>query len=371
MFNRYYSPSLDHSTLDHHNIRPKVGVLLVNLGSPSQPTSTALRPYLRQFLSDPRVIEVNPWKWFFILRLFILTFRPGRSAKLYRNIWQEQGSPLIQHSLAQASALQSVLSDACQDRVLVRAAMRIGKPSMSEVMEQMAQAGVTRLLVIPMFPQYSGTTTGSVFDELASILQKWRWVPELRFLNSYHDSAAYIEALAESVESYWNTNGIPDRLLLSFHGIPVRYFMNGDPYFCYCQKTARLLKTRLANWRIPVQVSFQSLFGKEPWLKPYTDEVLVSLAKTEDTSVDVMCPGFSADCLETIDEISREARETFIEAGGKNFRYIPCLNARQSFIEALKTLVLDNTKGWFDEVDLADPELVKEMEKEFSSLCRK
>jgi len=329
-----------------HRSQPRVGVLLVNLGTPDAPTKEALRPYLKDFLSDPRVIEIPAWKWKPILNLFILPFRPKRSAALYQKVWTPEGSPLLLYTLKQKEALQKLLDSRIPGGFIVDAGMRIGNPNISVVLDRMRKANVQRLLVIPMFPQYSGTTSGSVFDGIADVFKSWRWIPELRIVGSYHDNEKYIDALAQSVRERWSKEGKPQKLLLSFHGIPLRYFENGDPYFCHCHKTARLLAEKLQLNQEEYVVSFQSLFGREEWLRPYTNETLAKLAKAGVKNIDVICPGFSADCLETIEEIEEENKEVFLHNGGERFRYIEALNDRPEHIEMLADLVHLHTQGW-------------------------
>lgn len=336
---------LGNSSFQHHQT-PSTGVLLVNLGTPQAPTARALRPYLREFLSDPRVIEKPRLLWWFILNLFILPRRPKRSAELYKKVWTKEGSPLYSHSKKQAELLQQRMSETCGSPVHVELAMRYGSPSVHGALNLLREKGVTKLLVIPLYPQYSATTTGSTFDAVAEALKQWRWVPELRFINHYHDDPGYIAALAESVEELWDREGEPEKLLMSFHGIPKRYFQGGDPYFCHCQKTGRLLAERLRLEKDRYEVSFQSLFGKEEWIRPYTDETLKNWGKTGIKKVDVICPGFAADCLETLEEIEGENRHYFLEAGGTQYRYIPALNSRPDFMDALTNIVTRNLFDW-------------------------
>lgn len=340
-YNQYHGQtSFDHSAPQ------RIGVLLVNLGTPEAPTKKALYPYLKDFLADPRVIEVSPLVWKVILNLFILPFRPKRSAELYKNVWTEHGSPLLLYTESQAKLLQQELQRRLGDGVVCHFAMRIGSPSIEHGLLELERQGVTRLLVVPMFPQYSGTTTGSVFDGVTQELQRWRWIPEFRMMTHYHDDPGYIRALANSVREVWKRDGEAEKLLISFHGIPKRYFLSGDPYFCECQKTARLLTEELGLGKERFIVSFQSLFGKEEWLRPYTEETVIALAKSGVKSLDVICPGFSVDCLETIDEINREIRHVYEEHGGGNFRYIPCLNDRADFIESLAGVCERQLQGW-------------------------
>jgi ferrochelatase len=329
-----------------HAASGRVGILLCNLGTPSAPTPKALRRYLAEFLSDPRLIELPRWLWLTILHGIILNIRPRRSAHAYAKIWTDQGSPLLVLSRAQEQAVRAQLQRQFGDRVTVALAMRYGEPSVAEGLEQLRAAGARRVLVLPLYPQYSGPATGSVFDAVATVLQRWRWVPDLRFISSYHAEPAYISAIADSISSHWAAAGRPDRLFFSFHGLPYRYFMQGDPYFCHCQATARLVAEKLGLAANEWQVVFQSRFGRERWLEPYADLTLQETARQGVRTVDVVCPGFSVDCLETLEEIAIQNREAFIEAGGSDLRYIPALNASPSHIDALCGLIQRNMLGW-------------------------
>ena len=332
-----------------HARRPRVGVLLSNLGTPDAPTPVALRAYLREFLSDPRVIELPRWKWLPILHLFILTTRPKMSAALYRKVWTAEGSPLLVTAERQREGIERRLHARFGERsdaITVALGMRYGNPSIAAALRALAAAGATRLVVLPLYPQYAAATTGSTFDALFSALQRTRWVPGLRTVESYHDEPGYIAALAASVRERWLAEGEPEKLLMSFHGMPVRYFHDGDPYFCYCQKSARLLAEALGLPAERYVVSFQSLFGKEEWLKPYTDRTVERLAREGVRRLDVVCPGFSADCLETIEEIDQLNREIFLEHGGERFRFISCLNDRDDHLEFLSELVARQIDDW-------------------------
>jgi ferrochelatase len=325
----------------------QAGVLLVNLGTPTAPTAQALRPYLAEFLADPRVIEYPRWLWWLILHGVILRFRPKRSAHAYGKIWEKRGSPLRFGSEALATGLQAeIIRQRPQAPVKVALAMRYGEPSVARSIEQLQREGVRRLLVLPLYPQYSGTSTGSVLDAVAETIKKMRWPPELRIINDYHDEPEHIEALAQSIESWWATNGRGDKLLLSFHGIPERYLHEGDPYFCQCQATARLLRQRLQLREQQMVVSFQSRVGRERWLHPYTDAVVRQLASDGVRQLDVACPGFAVDCLETLEEIAMQNRDFFVGAGGETLRYIPALNDSVGQVSSLAALVLRHTQGW-------------------------
>ena len=324
----------------------KAGVLLVNLGTPEAPTPRALRTYLAEFLGDPRVIEYPRWLWWLILHGVILRIRPRRSAHAYQRVWTAQGSPLRVGSEALATALQDELARRMPGPVQVALAMRYGQPSVKTQIERIQREGVRRLLVLPLYPQYSATSTGSVLDAVADCFKTLRWPPELRVVNDYHDDPRHIDALARSIEDWWRTNGRGDRLLLSFHGIPERYVKAGDPYLLQCGATARLLRERLGLSPSELLVSFQSRVGREPWLQPYTDATVRELAAQGVRRLDVACPGFAVDCLETLEEIAMQNRDFFIEAGGKELRYIPALNDSRGQVDSLAALALRHMQGW-------------------------
>ncbi|QKT03087.1 ferrochelatase [Ectothiorhodospiraceae bacterium 2226] len=329
-----------------HDSPSTLGVLLVNLGTPDAPTPTALRRYLREFLSDPRVVEAPRWLWWLALHGVILRIRPPRAAKAYQSVWTPEGSPLLAISQRQSEALQLELERRLPGGTRVALAMRYGNPSVRAGLEALRAAGARRVLVFPLYPQYSATTTASVFDAVSEVLRGWRWLPELRFINHYHDDPGYIAALADSVRAYWAQHGRPDHLLMSFHGIPRRYLLAGDPYHCECHKTGRLLAEALALDPQAWTLTFQSRFGREEWLKPYTDHTLKALAERGVGRVDVVCPGFSADCLETLEEIEEQNREVFLHAGGQSYHYIPALNDSAAHIAALADLVQHHAQGW-------------------------
>jgi protoporphyrin/coproporphyrin ferrochelatase len=330
-----------------HGERERIGVLMTNVGSPEAPTAKALRPYLREFLSDPRVIEVPKLLWFFLLNLIIVPFRSPKSAAAYKKVWTKDGSPLVSISREQRNALEKKLHDAgLQEDIIVEIGMGYGNPSIASGLQALRQKGATKLFVLPMFPQYSGPTTASTFDGVTKELQKWRWLPDFRFLTNFVDRKGYIDALANSITEHWQKNKRGKLLLFSFHGVPKRYLLQGDPYHCQCRKTARLVAEKLGLSKEEYMVSFQSRFGREPWLEPYTIEMMEWLPKNGIDSIDVVCPAFSADCLETIEEISGENCEEFHHAGGKEFQYIPALNVRDDFIEVLFQIVLEETERW-------------------------
>jgi ferrochelatase len=339
-----------------HGEIPAVGILLSNLGTPDAPDAPALRRYLREFLSDPRVIELPRLLWWLILNLFVLPTRPAKSAALYRKIWWKEGSPLLVISRRQAAAIEAALRRELGTPVHVAVGMRYGNPSTRAALRELAEKGCRRIVVLPLYPQYAAVTTGSTFDAVSAELATWRWVPEVRFINHYHDDPAYVRALAASLRDAWADGGPAEKLLFSFHGIPQRYFLAGDPYFCQCHKLARLAAEELGLPKERWEVSFQSLFGKEEWIKPYTDKTLVAMAKSGIRSLDVICPGFSADCLETLEEIDDQNREIFLHNGGERYRYIPALNDRPDHVQALSSLILRNLEGWAEPAGQWDEE---------------
>jgi protoporphyrin/coproporphyrin ferrochelatase len=325
----------------------QAAVLLVNLGTPTAPTAKALRPYLAEFLGDRRVIDYPRWLWWLILHGVILRVRPPRSARAYAKIWTAQGSPLRFGSEALAEGLQRELDRQFPGHpIRVALAMRYGGPSVADTIDRLQRDGVRRLLVLPLYPQYSATSTGSVIDAVADSFKTLRWPPELRIVNDYHDDPAHIEALAASIERWWRTNGRGDKLLLSFHGIPERYVRLGDPYFDQCRNTARRLRERLRLDEDDLLVSFQSRVGRESWLHPYTDARVRQLAADGVKRLDVACPGFAVDCLETLEEIAMQNRDFFIAAGGESLRYIPALNDSAEQVGSLAALVLRHVRGW-------------------------
>jgi protoporphyrin/coproporphyrin ferrochelatase len=332
------------NTFDHQ--RPDcVGVLLVNLGTPDAPTPAAVRRFLAAFLSDPRVVEAPRWLWWPVLHGFILRFRPRRSAHAYQQIWTERGSPLLLHSSALASALESELERRAGTKMPVALGMTYGTPSIDGALAALEKAGARRVVVLPLYPQYSGTTTGSVFDRVTQTLRGWRWIPELRFVNQYHDAPQYIDALAKSVQQHWQ-NSPKQHLVFSFHGIPKSYLLAGDPYHCQCHKTARLVAEQLGLGESEWSLSFQSRVGRGEWLSPYTEVMLLDYAKRGPKRIDVLCPGFATDCLETLEEIAIRNRAAFLSAGGEALNYIPALNADPSHVSALADIVVATSSGW-------------------------
>lgn len=328
-----------------HGQVERTAVLLVNLGSPTEPTPAALRRYLAEFLWDPRVVEIPRPLWWLILHGVLLRIRPKRSAAKYASIWTAEGAPLLAWTERQAKRLLGALGERGHS-VLVRHAMRYGEPSIPAALDALKADGATRILVLPLYPQYAAATTASAFDAVAAWASRARRLPDLRFVGHYHDDAGYIEALAESVRDHWQREGRGDKLVMSFHGLPARTLDLGDPYHCECHKTARLLAERLGLRRDDYVVSFQSRLGRAKWLEPYTEPTLKRLAAEGVQRVDAICPGFSADNLETLEEIGIEAREAFIGAGGQEFRLIACLNDRDRWIRALADLCLRHLQGW-------------------------
>lgn len=325
---------------DHEGPSPGIGVLLTNLGTPDEPTPRALRRYLKEFLSDPRVVEIPRLIWWLILHLFVLTFRPKSSAKLYRQVWTDAGSPLMVITLRQANALQKRLDRHYgENTIIVQAAMRYGNPSIANGLTKLTDQNVRNIIVLPLYPQYCGATVGSTFDAVASQLTQYRWVPELKFISGYHENPHYVDAISHTIEQHINTHGMPDKLLFSYHGTPESYLHQGDPYFCFCSQTTRLVVEKLKLDSQRIMITFQSRFGKASWLKPYTDETLKQLAAEGNRHVAIICPGFSADCLETIEEIGSENRGYFMQAGGEQYHYIPCLNDGDEHIEMMFELI--------------------------------
>jgi len=328
-----------------HGQPARTAVLLVNLGTPDAPTTAATRRYLAEFLSDPRVVEIPRVVWLPLLHGVILRVRPAKSAHKYASVWLPDGSPLAVWTAKLAKLLAGYLGERGQP-LLVRHAMRYGQPSVAAVLDALKAEGASRILVLPLYPQYAAATTASVNDAVMAWMQRQRRQPELRFVNHYHDDAGYIAALAKRVTDHWQAHGRGDKLLLSFHGLPERSLHLGDPYHCECHKTARLLAERLGLAADAMRVTFQSRFGKAAWLQPYTEPTLRALAAQGHQRVDVMCPGFAADCLETLEEIAMEARAAFLQAGGSEFHYIACLNDQHEWVAALSDLALRHLSGW-------------------------
>ncbi len=328
-----------------HGQAPTTAILLCNLGTPDAPTPAALRRYLAEFLGDHRVVEIPKPIWWLILHGIILRLRPAKSAAKYATIWTPEGSPLKVWTEKQAQGLQDWLQQQGH-HVTVRYAMRYGNPSMPAQLDALKAEGATRVLVLPAYPQYSGTTTASVFDAVYRWADRVRTVPELRFINHYHDDAGYISALAARIRAHWQAHGQPEQLVMSFHGVPERTLELGDPYHCECHKTARLLAQELGLNKEQYTATFQSRFGKAKWLEPYTEPTVIRMAQAGLKRIDVVCPGFTSDCLETLEEIAQEVREAFLHAGGETFHYIPCLNDSAAWIEGIGQLAEQHLAGW-------------------------
>jgi ferrochelatase len=333
-------PAYSHGTIN------KIGILLINLGTPDAPTKQSLRPYLKQFLSDPRVVEIPRAIWWLILNGIILNTRPKKSAEKYAQIWTPEGSPLRVHTEKQATLLKGYLREHVKNPFAVEYGMRYGNPSVEAALDKLKEQHCDRILIFPLYPQYAASSTGTAFDAVFKVFTKQRNVPALRTVKHYHDHPGYIEAVAQSVREHWMQTGRPNRLVMSFHGVPRYTLDKGDPYHCECQKTGRLIAEALGLGKDQYTISFQSRFGRAQWLQPYTAATLEELGKQGTQRVDVICPGFAGDCLETLEEIAMEGKATFLNAGGKEFHYIPCLNERNDWIAAMRDIVLQNLAGW-------------------------
>lgn len=357
-------PLFDASPNYEHGLPESLGVLLVNLGTPAEPTTEAVRKYLSEFLSDPRVVEYPRLVWWLILHGYILRTRPARSAAAYREIWTEQGSPILLHTADIAAGIQDKLAARLSGAIHVEVGMTYGQPSIQDALAKMYSQCVRRIIVLPLYPQYSGTTTASVFDAVAGALSRRRWIPELRFINHYHDAAGYISALAASIRDHWDMHGRGERLLMSFHGVPKRTLLAGDPYHCQCQKTARLVAEALDLDNNEWLVSFQSRVGREEWLTPYTDDTLRAWGRERAGLVDVVCPGFAADCLETLEEVELQSAKLFKNSGGGDLRYIPALNARDEHVSFLSRTIERSVTGWPESnPDWSHSEASRQLEK--------
>lgn len=330
----------------NHGDQQRTGILLVNLGTPDAPTVPALRRYLKQFLSDRRVIEIPRAVWWLILNGIILNLRPSKSAAKYAQIWTRDGSPLLMHSHKQAKLLEGYLSQHIASPYAVELGMRYGNPSIPAAIEKLKAQNCNRILVFPLYPQYAASSTASAMDAVWQVLQHSRNVPAIRSIRNYHDHPDYIAALAQSVREHWTVNGRPDKLIMSFHGVPKYTLNKGDPYHCECHKTGRLLAEALGLEKDQYLICFQSRFGKAEWLQPYLAATLQQLGKQKIKHIDVICPGFSSDCLETLEEIAIEGKAIFIGNGGGEFHYIPALNERESWITTMCEIALDNLQGW-------------------------
>ncbi|WP_426359933.1 ferrochelatase [Pseudocolwellia sp. HL-MZ19] len=326
-------------TKELHNKKAKVGVLITNLGTPEAPTAAGLRTFLREFLSDPRVVEIPRIVWMIILHGIILRIRPKKSAALYKTVWTDEGSPLMVISKQQEVKITQSLAEKYGDDVTVSLAMRYGEPSIEKALNDFQESGINDIVILPLYPQYSGPTTASTFDAVVKTIQKWRWIPSLRFISGYHDNPKYIKALAHSVTKHIEQHGKPGKLVLSYHGMPKLFLEQGDPYYCFCSMTTRLLAEYLGLAKEDFEMTFQSRFGKAEWLKPYTDVTLEKLAQDGHKHIAIISPAFSADCLETLEELEHENRAVFMEAGGETYHYIPALNDDDLHIEALVDVI--------------------------------
>lgn len=360
----YYNPEPSFS----HGDQLKVGILIANLGTPDAPTAKALRPYLRQFLSDTRVVEIPRAIWWFILNGIILLVRPKKSAAKYAQVWISEGSPLQVHAQKQTQLLRGFLAQKIKSPFAVELGMTYGNPSMQSAIEKLKAQHCDRILVFPLYPQYAASSTAAAFDSVWRVLLKMRNMPGVRTIRSYHDHPAYIAALAKSVQTYWQINGKPSKLVMSFHGVPKVHLTKGDPYHCACHKTGRLLAEALGLDKDDYVIAFQSRFGKQEWLKPYLATTLTDLGKAKTRRVDVICPGFSSDCLETLEEIALEGKQIFTHAGGGEYHYIPALNETEDWIHAMTEIALENLQGWvttdsFGDWDSAQAKKDAEMSK--------
>lgn len=337
---------------NHNGELPKTGVIITNLGTPDAPETSDLKRYLREFLSDPRVVEVPRLIWWFILNLVIVPLRSHSSAKTYKTVWTDDGSPLLDITKRQAKALEAKIEQIHgKGKIKVAFAMRYGNPSIKSVIKNFTEENIRNIVALPLYPQYCAATNGSTFDIIAKELSQYRWVPELKFISGYHLQPSYINAVANSISEHINHNGMPDILLFSYHGIPRKYLDRGDPYYCFCVQTTRLIQKKLNLDDDKIRTTFQSRFGREEWLKPYTDKVLQSLPEKNIKNVAVICPGFSSDCLETLEEIQVENMEYFMEAGGEKYDYIPCLNDNKDHIDMMYNLIKDSLSTQYENID--------------------
>ena len=356
----YYNPEPDYK----HGDQLKVGILLANLGTPDAPAGAALRPYLRQFLSDTRVVEIPRAIWWFILNGIILVLRPKKSAEKYAMIWTPEGSPLRVHAQKQTQLLRGFLAQKIKSPFSVELGMSYGNPSMQSAIDKLCAQHCDRILVFPLYPQYAASSTASAMDAVFRVLLKTRNQPAIRSIRNYHDHPSYISALAQSVRKHWEINGKPSKLVMSFHGVPKAHLTGGDPYHCQCHKSARLLAEALGLGNDEFTVAFQSRFGKQEWLKPYLADTLADLGKTKTKRIDIICPGFSSDCLETLEEIAMEGKHIFQTNGGGEYNYIPALNENDAWIHAMTEIALENLQGWVSpEWDTAQAKKDAEMAK--------
>ena len=326
-----------------HGMKSNVGVLLTNLGTPDKPDKKNLKKYLKEFLSDPRVIEVPKLIWQIILRGIILNTRPQKVAKLYKSIWQKSGGPLLVMLNKQKKGIKKILAN---KKIKVEIAMRYGNPSIKVGLNKLRKQGCRKILIFPLYPQYCAATTGSTFDKVTEVLRKWRWIPELRFINNYFENSAYINCLIKSIKKNQKKYGKYQKIIFSYHGIPKKYLLKGDPYHCFCQKTTRLVIEKMKLKEHEYLTTFQSRFGPDEWLTPYTDKTLEELPSKGIKKIHILSPGFSSDCLETLEELKVENKNNFLSAGGMNYNYINCLNDNSDHLKMLSSLILKNLNGW-------------------------
>ena len=328
-----------------HGKKEKIGILITNIGTPDKPNKEALKTYLKEFLSDPRVIETPKLIWQAILRLIILNLRPQKSAKLYKSIWKKSGGPLLVMLEKQRRGIKKVLQIKLKN-IKIEIGMRYGNPSIKLGLERLRSKSCRKILILPLYPQYCAATTGSTFDKVTEILRKWRWIPEIRFVNNYFEESMYIECLVKSIKESWKKFGKTQKLIFSYHGVPKKYLLKGDPYYCFCQKTTRLVTERMKLKKKDYITTFQSKFGPGEWLQPYTDKTLEELPKKGIKKIHILSPGFSADCLETIEELEVQNKENFLSSGGERYNYIKCLNDDPQHLKMLGFLILNHIKGW-------------------------
>ena len=327
------------------NYKNKIGILLTNLGTPDSPDPKSLRKYLNQFLMDRRVVDLPRIFWVPLLKIIILNIRPRKSAKLYRKIWTDKGSPLLSFSRKIIEKIDEKFKDKKNNFIIILG-MRYGNPSIKEALQTFKKEGVSKILVFPLYPQTGSPTTSSTFDAINNFLNKELWMPNLRFISGYHDHPFYIDLLANSIEKSFSDNGKPEKLIFSFHGMPKRYLKNGDPYYCFSHKTARLVAEKLNLKTDEYDLAFQSRFGKEEWLKPYIEDIIIDYKEEGVKSLQIISPAFSVDCLETLEEINIQYRKLFLSNGGERFHYIPCLNDTEGHIDMIKVIIENNIKGW-------------------------
>ena len=326
-----------------HGSKEILGVLITNLGTPDRPGKKALKNYLNEFLSDPRVIEIPKLIWQIILKGIILNVRPQKVAKLYKSIWTKDGGPLLVMLKKQKKGIQKILK---KKNIKIEIGMRYGNPNIKLGLEKLRRQSCRKILILPLYPQYCAATTGSTFDKVTEILRKWRWIPEIRFVNNYFEEPMYIECLARSIKKNWKKFGKSQKLIFSYHGIPKKYLLKGDPYHCFCQKTTRLVAEKMKLKEKDYITTFQSRFGPDEWLQPYTDKTLEELPEKGIKKVHILSPGFSSDCLETLEELEVQNKEIFFSSGGEEYNYIKCLNDDLQHLKMLRSLILNHLKGW-------------------------